>query len=618
MSHIRHARITVLLAFLVVYGACDDASQSVGKADAGSGSDTGEPAETADRIDEHSDTGEPAVVFDGGSENNETEQPTEDTDTNSGKNDSETDSEVVSDLDSDVAVDRSGCPYTTLDQTLQPLVEAVTQTGDNRGGWGLLEIGPGEQFVERDDLGVGDTAEAPLGDPSSLAFLWTMTDTHIVDEESPARLINGDTLFDSAYRNHESWSTQLLEGALRTLRAFNSCHPLDFTLLTGDLIDNRQRNEMAWFIQVMEGGLVDPDSGADEDPFPGEANDQHDSFSAVGHPANLPWYAVPGNHDLLSQGNGSMLDWMLADPLGDKANLSILSLGLNNAVTPVCLDEPWYDTESTVPARCYMPPRSYFKNGDIIPDTDRAFIGILEWLEYFFGTETIPDGHGFTAENLKNGTASYVVDDVVPGMPIVLIVLNTVAESGSDGVFDDARREWLITKLDQAELDNKMVIVSSHHTAANMEGVQKDQLVAVLNSYPHVALHIGGHSHKNRIRPHPAPEGLPPEHGYWEIESSGTMDWPQQTRLLEFVDNRDGTGAIYSTMIDFQIPSDMQMLEGGRFYGLFDIQSGISEEGRGELTDRNAILRIAFPPALADKLALLDEREVMTFAFEPK
>ena len=57
------------------------------------------------------------------------------------------------------------------------------------------------------------------------------------------------------------------------------------------------------------------------------------------------------------------------------------------------------------------------------------------------------------------------------------------------------------------------------------------------------------------------------------------------------------------------------LLEGGRFYALFDVQDGSGEQGEGDPEDRNVVLRIAWPPEVADALALLPQREVETFNF---
>jgi hypothetical protein len=198
-------------------------------------------------------------------------------------------------------------------------------------------------------------------------------------------------------------------------------------------------------------------------------------------------------------------------------------------------------------------------------------------------------------------------------------VQNLVTNSGQYGEFTAEREAWLLEQLDAAEVGNKLVIYSTHHTSHSIDNLGgAAALRAVLNDYPHVVLHVGGHTHQNRVTPRPGPDELPPEHGYWEIESAATVIWPNQSRLIEVVDNRDGTGEIYCTMLDFQVPYDFQVVEGGRFYSLFDVQGGSLEQGQGDLDDRNVALRVAWPPELADALALLEHRDVMTFEFEPE
>ncbi|HUT78841.1 MAG TPA: metallophosphoesterase, partial [Polyangia bacterium] len=432
------------------------------------------------------------------------------------------------------------------------------------------------------------------------------------------RLIHGDLLFESAYRYQESWNTHLLDAAVRTAADFSAWHPLDFALLTGDMIDNAHFNEMEWFVEVMEGGFIDPDSGDDDDPLPGPDNDPHDPFVAGGMPPSLPWYVAPGNHDLLALGNGPLVEWMLADPTGDDANVSSLLSWLNKAVIPVCLDTPWYATESPLPERCYLPPKSWFESSDVVPDPERAFMSRHDWMTALFGTTTTPDGHGFTADDLAADWASCTIEGVVPGVPSVLVILDTVSSSGQYGTFDAVRKEWLLEQLDAAEAEAKIVIVASHHTSSsiNNAGGAAD-LVSVLNDYPGVIAHIGGHNHQNRIRPKPAPDGLPPEHGYWEIETSSAIIWPQQSRLIEVVDNRDGTGDIHCVMLDYQIPAEVPVTEAGRFHGLYDIHSGAQEGSIGEPGDRNAVLRVAWPPEIAEALAELPHRPVQTFEFTP-
>ena len=524
--------------------------------------------------------------------------------------DGDTDTETVTDTDT-FPEER---PPTTLLQTVVGLLPAVDQTGSgsvDRTFWGLTEAGPGEPWMPLDGLGVGESTTVPIGEPSSIAYIWHVTDSQIVDEESPARLINGDFYEESAYRYQESWTTQFLEASVRTANLFSHFRKFDFALLTGDMIDNIHINELDWYVGVMDGDLVHPDSGDDDDPLPGAENDPHDPFLAAGLDADVPWYITAGNHDLLELGNGPLLAWLLADPTGDTTSL------LSKAVVPTCLEQPWYADESPVPERCYLPPKTEFTSSSVIPDEDRAYLDIYQWLDGHFGTLSYPDGHGYTQNNLDYVFGSYTVEEAVDGIPVTLISIDMVSESGQWGTFDQPRRDWLEMKLIEAEEARRVVIVMSHHTGHSLDDeVERAAFIEMLHEYPNVIAHIGGHTHLNRITPRPAPDGYGLEHGYWEIETAATMDWPQQTRLVEIVDNRDGTGDIYCTMIDFQIPPDFQVVAGGRFYTLFDVQSGGGYSGIGDPEDRNVILRFQWPEDLADDLALLPYREVESFNFE--
>jgi hypothetical protein len=536
--------------------------------------------------------------------------------------DTDADTDADADADGDGDTDTGGPPPrppTTLDQTVIPVLPAATQSGSDRTWWGLTELGSGEPFTPRDDLGVGEPGQEPLGEPSSLGFAWHTCDAQIIDEESPARIIHGDLVSESAFRYQEAWHAQLLEGAVRTASDFAWWHPFDFALVTGDMIDNVHFNEMEWFVTIMEGGLVHPDSGDDDDPLPGPENDPHDPFEARGFPPDIPWYMTTGNHDLLPLGNGTLLSWMLADPTGDTANVSSLLSWLNKAVVPVCLEQPWYPTESPVPERCYLPPKSWYTSSDVVPDPDRAFMNRYDWMLHLFDSETIPDGHGLAEANLQSGWGGYVIDELVPGVPLALVVLDTVfPSSGHRGLFEAARRDWLIARLDEVEAAGRLILVASHHGASSIDDeAQGADLVAVLNDHPGVIAHVAGHSHVNQIIPRPAPDGLPPEHGYWEIKTATPTIWPLQSRLIEIVDNRDGTGDLHCAMLDVQVPPEMPVIEGGRFYALYDVQNGSGENGEGGPDDRNVVLRVAWPPQIAGNLAALPHRPVRTFEFTP-
>jgi hypothetical protein len=38
--------------------------------------------------------------------------------------------------------------------------------------------------------------------------------------------------------------------------------------------------------------------------------------------------------------------------------------------------------------------------------------------------------------------------------------------------------------------------------------------------------------------------------GFWEVNTASHIDWPQQSRLLDLFDNKDGTLSLFATLLD--------------------------------------------------------------------
>ena len=125
---------------------------------------------------------------------------------------------------------------------------------------------------------------------------------------------------------------------------------------------------------------------------------------------------------------------------------------------------------------------------------------------------------------------------------------------------------------------------------------------------------VDGHEHLNRIAPYPrkafsgAPDG-----GFWEVTTASHIDWPQQSRLLDLFDNRDGTLSIFGTVLDHTsvlrgtVPAGPFVNAQGVAYlaaisrelSFNDPQGDNGEDGhtdaRGTLLDRNVELVIKNP-----------------------
>lgn len=99
----------------------------------------------------------------------------------------------------------------------------------------------------------------------------------------------------------------------------------------------------------------------------------------------------------------------------------------------------------------------------------------------------------------------------------------------------------------------------------------------------------------------PVPPGVPPQHGFWEVNTASHIDWAQQSRVIDLVDNRDGTLSLFGTIVDHDGPpqpgggaasdSVKRMASISRELAFSDPQSSHSDTGegggRGSREDRN-------------------------------
>jgi len=519
------------------------------------------------------------------------------------------------DVDAEVPLPR---PVTTVRETLRGRLEEVPQFEDLRPIFGLTRTMPGEPWILRDEWSVAAASNGATQVRSSIAYFAQMTDVHIIDEESPARAIHSPIAAASAWRPYDAYSTHMLDAAMRTINEFAEVHPHDFVLFTGDVTDTHLFIELRWFLDIVEGNPLDPDTGVDDNPMAAGTVDPHDPFTPVGLNPQIPWYICMGNHDAWVL--GSLGASVVASPTGSSATVFV-----SHAVEPTCFPElpcPNGYCYSDVPERCHLPmDDGYYTNSSIPPDPDRRYIDLEEFKTMVMqATRQGPSGHGFTMENLNDRTHYYSVDEPVPGLPLSMIVLDTTSTySGTDksqGAIDSAQMGWIEDRLAAYSLQNRAIVIVSHHPADTIPD-QGSVLVDLLRQYPHVVLHVVGHGHINRVYPHPPAAGQPAEHGYWEVQTPSTLEWPNQLRYYEIVDYGDGTGAVYVTVVNLAIPAG-SVAEGGRFYGLVDVQEGRVPDGmEGVINERNVILRFAWPPQLLPTLAAMPGRPVESLNFLP-
>ena len=463
------------------------------------------------------------------------------------------------------------------------------------GDYGLgVRLEAGLPWAEHLELAPDFPGQGAADERRSLVYLWQAADPQLIDEESPIRL----EAFASLYRPHGHLTTQVFEAHVRSARRLSelSGRPIDFALLAGDLTDGSQKNELDWVLSILTGGVIDPDSGRDDDPVDGPGNDFNDPFRSEG--IGAPWYATLGNHETLYNGGfGAISDDLRKAAQGSSIyDFPLFPNGFRDGATEHA--DVVAEGEGSTPA-----------------DASRIPLRLPEVLEALATAGGDPPGHGLAATDAAAGIGYFSVLPI-PGKPIRLIVLNTVNSTpttigiGALGVLDAKQHSWLQEQLGKADAAGELVIVMSHHRAtdfADASEVSGAQLVETLAASDSVILHVVGHGHENEKASHAGSKAS--AYGYWELMLASTVDFPMQSRFIEIVDEANGYLSIYVTNIDHNSPPS-SLAHLGRSLAAAKLAFGtVTEEAdveafwQDDVVSQNLLLRVKISAALQEQLA---------------
>ncbi len=455
-------------------------------------------------------------------------------------------------------------------------------------------------FVHLTDLHIIDAAS-----PSHAAFMRQFGGLNGVIDGAP---------LSNAWRPHDTLTLQVLDAMVRRINIVQkgpvSGRTFDFAISTGDNADTRATHELQAVITTLNGGITAM-SAADApyvgiqdnavvsqetydaywhpEPSPGGQADDlwkraygypvvEGFLSAINRPVvtqglNMPWYTGFGNHDELDFGvfsSGNVNAFTAAIGVGSRAPVSLpRGMSASDFIGELVQGDGDIVEQmiASLPARIVKaaPARRPFTKSEFIK------------LHIDSAGPQGPHGHGFSDDNLTTQNAYYRFR-MAEGMTGIMLD-TTNPQGGPDGSLDIRQAQWLEVQLrsvssryrtadgTQVSTRNKdeLVTIFSHHnsiTFDNFKGIPpaehgvtrlgSDAFLALLARYPNVILWVNGHTHCNRIWGHfdPRNEG----HGIWEINTAAHIDYPQQSRTVEIVDNADGTLSIFAIVIDHSSP----------------------------------------------------------------
>jgi 3',5'-cyclic AMP phosphodiesterase CpdA len=408
-------------------------------------------------------------------------------------------------------------------------------------------------------------------------------------------ILTGDQA-DNQQQNEVTWARQLIEGGQALDPNSGSRDYSDCNLFEKGALSRRPDDEAQRYTGVQDHDDYNGDPNF-YDPnrpngptfinwprYPGLMDRAQRPFVPLGlrrGSTRVPSYVANGNHDGLVQGNQTAV-----------ANAERVATG--------CFKH----FASNPPQALASTPAFALPTGfSVPPDERRQFVDRIE-LKRIYGEGVQADSHGFgfvdAIQNSDSGfSASYYAWDPKPRLRF--IALDTISEGGAvigspQGNIDDPQFRWLQSELARAKADRKLVVAFGHHTIRSLTSGTPDEaaarcsgryanpngtysgstdrhahdrnpgcdldprgsspihlggdLGALFSANQHVIAYVAGHTHANRVNACGTGAGCGSRGNWWEVSTSAAADWPQQQRLLEVMDNRDGTLSVLGIPID--------------------------------------------------------------------
>ncbi|HEX8101445.1 MAG TPA: hypothetical protein VF533_02440 [Solirubrobacteraceae bacterium] len=308
--------------------------------------------------------------------------------------------------------------------------------------------------------------------------------------------------------------------------------------------------------------------------YPGLNERAQRPFRAEG--LDVPWFISRGNHDGLVQGNA---------PASEDLFRSI-AVGCLKVFPNASFDPKRFEGASDDALFASFGDPQFIATllagaGKTPPDPDRRIVSKAEYKKLIGNRHRNGFGYVDRRENRRSkGTASYYAFS--PDRGLRFISLDTVAEGGGQsGNLDDPQYRWLKGELERARRRGELVIAFGHHTLATMSNQRTDEQAGecdpadepgcdrdprrstplhrgtegaktvrdLLLRSRNVIAYVAGHTHANRVDLFKKGK-----RAFWEINTASHIDWPQQSRLIEVMDNRDGTLSLFGTVLDAAAP----------------------------------------------------------------